>query len=135
MILIVGPAFSGKREYAGSILSGMAEQPAGKELPRKGSHFGAGVQAHDKILTEVQEMVTEEMDEASLAALADSLCERASILTASETGAGIVPVDGSLRKKREKQGRFLAILSGRADCVIRVFYGLPEVLKGSLTKV
>lgn len=117
MILIIGPAFSGKREYALRILRREEDQ-----CPEKASSAN--------LLTEVQELVSEDMDEGQLRALADSLCERGRILTASETGAGIVPVSYRERRIREMQGRLLCELSGRADIVIRVFYGIPEVLKG-----
>ena len=53
------------------------------------------------LLTEVQEQVLGQMDEAALQALADSLCRQAQIMTASETGAGIVPMDGPLRLLRD----------------------------------
>ena len=79
-----------------------------------------------------QELVTEEMDEDALEALADSLCERASVLTASETGAGIVPVGAGARRIRENQGRLLQMLARRADSVVRVFYGIPEVIRGQV---
>ena len=131
MILVTGPAFSGKREYARSILSGKVKIPGGRAGLTDGFMHREGESFPEEILTEVQEMVEAQMDEASLAALADSLCRRSSILTASETGAGIVPTDRVLRRKRELQGRFLCILAQRADCVVRVFYGLPEVIKPS----
>lgn len=132
MILIVGPAFSGKREYAQSLLSERANLWTRAGLKQGGLLLRDREAFRREILTEVQEMVSEKMDQAALDALADSLCEKASILTASETGAGIVPIDGTLRRKREVQGRFLTLLAQRADCVVRVFYGLPEVIKGSL---
>ncbi len=114
MILIIGPAYSGKREYARRIFS---EKTGREALP-------------EEILTEVQEPVLEEMDEEALTALAGTLCRRAVILTASETGAGIVPIEKAMRKKRENQGKLLSLLASRADSVIRVFYGIPEVIKG-----
>jgi adenosyl cobinamide kinase/adenosyl cobinamide phosphate guanylyltransferase len=113
MILIIGPAYSGKSAYAKML----AQQ--------KNRGDGPCV-----LLTEVQEQVLGQMDEAALQALADSLCRQAQIMTASETGAGIVPMDGPLRLLREKQGNLLSILAQRAECVVRVFYGIPEVIKG-----
>lgn len=139
MILIIGPAFSGKREYARKILEGKSILPASSFMIRTtGENAAAAVSMaeagrEESILAEVQEMVLEEMEEQELTALADSLCRRARILTASETGAGIVPVQSSLRARREKQGRLLSMLAQRSDTVIRVFYGIPEVLKGELT--
>ena len=139
MILIIGPAFSGKREYARSILEGKRILPGSisrirpEEEAASETISAADADWEELILTEVQEMVREEMEEQELLALADSLCRRARILTASETGAGIVPAESRLRRRREKQGRLLSMLAQRADSVIRVFYGIPEVLKGAHT--
>ena len=69
MILIIGPAYSGKSAYAKML----AQQ--------KNRGDGPCV-----LLTEVQEQVLGQMDEAALQALADSLCRQAQIMTASETG-------------------------------------------------
>ena len=131
MILIIGPAYSGKREYAAKLLSGKEKLPAGEIFPlREGDRMNLSAD-RDVMVTEVQKYVTQETDPDDLDALADSLCGRAVILTASETGAGIVPVDAAARRIREMQGRFLSILASRADSVVRVFYGIPEVLKCS----
>ncbi len=111
MILIIGPAFSGKMKYAKSLLLTATE-------------------AEKEILSEVQDMITDKMQDGDMESLADRLCEGAKILTASETGAGIVPVDPKERKIRELQGRLLQELVRRADRVVRVYYGIPETLKG-----
>lgn len=120
MILIIGPAYSGKREYAQIILR---KRPGGD---------GAAGETQGRLRTEVQELVTAKMDETDLRRLADSLARSAEILTASETGAGIVPVGEDIRRIRESQGKLLSLLAARADTVVRVFYGIPEVLKGEL---
>ncbi len=117
MILIIGPAYSGKSEYAHEIL--------------ERCFSGNG-----KILTEVQEMVSADNSDHesgdSAERIADILCSRAQILTASETGAGIVPMGADKRRERELQGKLISALARRADCVIRVFYGFPEILKGKI---
>lgn len=42
---------------------------------------------------------------------------------------GIVPVDAVLRAWREETGRYLNCLSAEAAHVVRLFCGLPQVLK------
>ena len=131
MILIIGPAYSGKREYAREFITRQKSQLADGKPAAPGCPSGREEGSAD-VLAEVQELVTEEMDEDALEALADSLCERASVLTASETGAGIVPVGAGARRIRENQGRLLQMLARRADSVVRVFYGIPEVIRGQV---
>ena len=52
------------------------------------------------------------------------------VLTCDEIGGGIVPLDPAERRWREETGRALGILAAAEGTrVVRVWYGLPEVLK------
>ena len=51
---------------------------------------------------------------------------------ACEVGGGVVPLDTEERKNREKAGRLACLLAARAETVVRLCCGLPEVLKGEL---
>lgn len=68
---------------------------------------------------------------ADLEALTDELAAH-EIVIASEIGGGIVPIDPSERKAREAAGRLSCLLARRAEIVVRVVCGLPQVLKGEL---
>lgn len=105
MIFITGPLFSGKRAYARTFCSEGEMCPDAQELA-----FG----------------------EADLPALADRLAEQYKVVISTETGGGVVPADAALRADREAAGRLACLLAERADTVIRVFCGLPMVLKGRL---
>jgi len=52
------------------------------------------------------------------------------VVIATEIGGGVVPIDPAERAKREAAGRLACALARRADTVIRVCCGLPELLKG-----
>ncbi len=116
MILIIGPAFGGKRGYAKKLM----------DLPA----FSKG-----KLLTEVQELPFltsgKNVSVEQIIEIADELCREGEILTASETGSGIVPMDTDSRLKRELQGKLVLELARRADAVVRVYYGIPEGIKGA----
>lgn len=49
---------------------------------------------------------------------------------ANEVGCGVVPMEAEQRRFRERAGRLSCLLAQRADTVIRVCCGLPQVLKG-----
>ena len=54
------------------------------------------------------------------------------VLIASEVGGGVVPMDPRQRAHREAAGRLAILLAREADTVIRVFCGIPTILKGTL---
>ena len=51
------------------------------------------------------------------------------IIICDDISCGVVPVDAETRLWREAVGRCMVLLSGYADSVIRVFCGIPAVLK------
>ena len=110
MTFIVGPLFSGKRRAAMELL-GCGEE----ELARRA-------------VWDVQELAAARSD---LEALAAELAAH-EVVIATEVGGGVVPADPAQRMAREAAGRLNCLLAERADRVIRVFCGLPTVLKGAL---
>lgn len=65
----------------------------------------------------------------NLEALAAALAER-QIVISTEIGCGVVPMDPAERERREAAGRLSCLLAERAETVIRVVCGLPQLLKG-----
>ena len=104
MLFITGPLYSGKRTFA--------------------------VQFGGRQIYEVQDRAAEM---AGLQALADELAAY-DVVTATEVGGGIVPIDPAERARREAAGRLACLLAARADCVVQLFCGLPTILKGELPK-
>ena len=64
-----------------------------------------------------------------LNSLADELAGRR-VVIATEIGGGVVPLDPAERERREAAGRLSCLLAERAETVIRVCCGLPQLLKG-----
>ena len=54
------------------------------------------------------------------------------VIVSNEVGQGIVPEHAMARSFREAQGRLNISLAKRADLVVQVVAGLPNVLKGTL---
>lgn len=110
MILIVGPLFSGKRQAAMDIL-GWSREELGQ-----------------RAVWDVQDLAASAED---LSALAEELSRR-DVVIATEVGGGVVPTDPAERAAREAAGRLTCLLARRAETVVRVFCGIPTVLKGKL---
>ena len=108
MILITGPMWSGKRRLAMQLLG--CDEAA----------------LESRCACDVQRLAAQRED---LAALADEL-SRFEVVTAAELGGGVVPADPQERAARERAGRLACLLAERADTVIRVFCGIPKVIKG-----
>ena len=53
------------------------------------------------------------------------------VVISSETGAGVVPMDPAVREAREKAGKLNCLLAARASEVVRVFCGIPQVIRKS----
>lgn len=67
--------------------------------------------------------------ESALSALRTRARRRTVILIGTDTGSGIVPLRLSDRQLREDAGRLQTRAAGLADWVIRLFCGLPDILK------
>ena len=107
MIFITGPLYSGKRDYACQLLGCGPE-----ELERRAVWDAQALAA----------------DCADLNALAEELALH-EVVIATEVGGGVVPIDAGERAAREAAGRLSCLLAQRAERVVRVFCGLPMVLK------
>lgn len=110
MILVTGPAYAGKQEYIC------------KKLHIPYEDFEKHGIRDAEILAAGEEDVLE---------LSERLAEY-EVVIMNETGSGIVPVDEKDRLFREKAGRLSCILADKADAVVRVVCGLPQMLKGEL---
>lgn len=102
MLFITGPLYSGKRTFAKPFVG-----------------------------RQIYEVQTLAVNAESLSALADELAQY-DVVTATEVGGGVVPIDPVQRAAREAAGRLACLLAERADCVVQMFCGLPTVLKGEL---
>lgn len=65
-----------------------------------------------------------------LRSLADRLSQK-EVVIATETGCGVIPLDPRERRNREAAGRLSCLLAERAETVVRICCGIPQVLKGS----
>lgn len=110
MIFVTGPLMAGKRDYIRAALGLSPEEFARRAV------------------WDVQTLAAEALD---LNALAEALSAR-EIVIATEVGGGLVPMDPAERAAREAAGRLSCLLAERADTVVRVCCGLPQVLKGQL---
>lgn len=110
MIFITGPLFAGKRQAAMELLGWSREE------------------LEARAVWDAETLAAQSED---LEALARRLSGYP-VVIASEVGGGVVPADPAERAAREAAGRLSCLLAGQAETVVRVFCGIPTVLKGTL---
>ncbi len=108
MIFVTGPLYSGKKTFV-----------------KKWMHWNDETMAQ-RAVWDVQELAAGCSD---LQQLAQQLSQK-QVVIAVEVGGGIVPASAHERASREAAGRLACLLAEKADTVIRVFCGIPTVLKG-----
>lgn len=109
MILIIGGAYQGKREYA------LANYP---ELELV-DDFQEQLREHSLNCRDTLSFTREQ-----LPILKDK------VLVFEDIFCGVVPMDTDQRRYREDCGRAMALLAANAQEVIRVFCGIGSKLKG-----
>ena len=110
MVLVTGPFCSGKKTFVREWKGWTQEQPA------------------KHAVWDVQKLAEQAQD---LEALCRKLSEH-DVIIITETGAGVVPIDARERHAREQAGRLGCLLAAKASCVVRVYCGIPTVIKGEL---
>ena len=119
MMLVTGGVASGKRTYVRSL--GFAEKDLAYASPDGAlPDPGAPVVVDAQLLA-----LAGPVGEGALADLAAR-----EVVVATEVGAGVVPAGPGERAWRERAGRLACDLAERAECVVRMVCGVPQVLKG-----
>ena len=127
MILVVGGAFQGKKEYAKKMFALTDADFV------DGVVCGSEELYQAKAVVHFHEYVRRCLQEGrELTGLADSLVKQNPdiIILANELGSGVVPVDAFDRSWRETAGRLCCELAKRADEVHRVVCGIGTVING-----
>ena len=108
MVFVTGPLYSGKKTFV-----------------KEWMHWDEETLSRNAVW-DVQVLVSDYDD---LVPLAGELRE-IHVGIAMEMGSGVVRVAAQERRDREAAGRLACLLAKKANTVIRVFCGIPTVLKG-----
>ena len=116
MILVIGGAYSGKREYVVSKL-GFSEADISND-----------VGGNTPVLSDLHQLLREAED---TDALILRLLEK-KVVICDEVGCGIVPAERADRIWRERVGRTCCLLAEHAEAVVRLNCGIASVIKGEI---
>lgn len=128
-VLIIGGSYQGKKKFAIEQF-GLADRvfyECGKDNVRDLDEYPAvnGLHLWIKAALEAGKSRLEVPEECLRAFSGKVIC-------CDDITSGIVPLDPIEREWREVTGRCLCALAKRAELVIRIHCGMPQVLKGSL---
>lgn len=127
MIVIIGGAFQGKMDYAKNEF----------DLKERDVFHCSGedmvIDFDKKVINNLERFtlacVREDIDpKECLEEYIDRLKDK--IIICDDISQGVVPMDETERAWREATGRCLVYLGQQADRVVRIFCGLPEIVKG-----
>lgn len=131
MILIIGGAFQGKLDYAKEAFALKEKQifDCTENDNAMMPYLDPMAKCYDHLDRFVLACVREEIDakayfEKTLEAQKDK------IFLLDDVTQGVVPMDATERAWREEVGRVGVFLAQHADQVIRIFCGIPQVIKG-----
>ena len=113
MIFVTGPAGAGKTDYVISL--GYSEEDISRaEI------------TDSPVVADVQDIAMN--TDCDIQELVRLLQEK-EVVICDEVGSGIIPVEKDMRKARETVGRTAIELAKRADRVVRVICGIPQIIK------
>jgi len=128
MVMIFGGVYQGKLEYALTrfglskkdvcfCADGSVTRPAGKKIIYEIDKWILALIKEDiNISEETEKFLLENHD---------------AIIICNDISCGVVPIDPVTRRWREEAGRFLGLLAQQSDNVIRLYCGIPIILKGA----
>lgn len=127
MILVIGGASSGKREYVMSEYGFSPEDLADAVISDKSANGDKSAISDKPVIYNLQDLAAQNPGQYKM--LVPELVKK-QVVICNEVGCGIVPLSAFEREIRESTGRLCIILAQKADRVIRIVCGIPSVIKG-----
>ena len=131
MILIVGGACQGKRDFAKNKFPDLTWAD-GRTCEEADLFHCQGIHHFHIYIKRLMEETAQEDRQSRVELLVERLWRenREAVILADEVGCGIVPLDALERAWREMAGRVCTYLAAHADQVYRVICGIGTVIKG-----
>ncbi|MEK4229999.1 bifunctional adenosylcobinamide kinase/adenosylcobinamide-phosphate guanylyltransferase [Solibacillus sp. FSL H8-0538] len=136
MQVILGGAFNGKRQYVKTQLKAIAshriftfegELPADKAFTKEQFII---IGSFEKII-ETRLHIDEDIVAEKLSAKLVQLDQETTVICiCTDMSRGVVPLDQKQRQLRDTCGRLYQKLCEESEQVVRVWYGIPQLLKG-----
>ena len=129
MVMVTGGAFQGKRRCLKELYK-FSENAiiSGADCRTDDVFSAAAVTDYHEL---VKRLIAENID---VSEFTERFCRENTnaAVTINEIGCGIIPLEKSERLYREEVGRAGCIIAAHSETVIRVFCGVPQLIKGDI---
>ncbi len=126
MILIIGGAYQGKKEYVKNRFNILNEEIY--ECSHIKNFLKEDFQNY-KAIQGIENLILEEDENFRLDELLLKDIFNEKIIIGLDMSQGVVPIDKNMRKLRRRNGELLSILANQSKEVIRVFCGIGRKIK------
>lgn len=133
MQIVFGGAFNGKRQYVKEMLSDKKPVWHEGELPESGSQLTVVAGLEHWIQEQLEKQIDEETIHQSVENAVQLQKNQELILILTDINRGIVPIDPIERRLRDVTGRIYQTLFKEAEQITRIWYGIPQSIKGADT--
>lgn len=137
MQVIIGGAYNGKRQYVKEQLQPIDNKHVfffEGEVPEnvftKDDYVIIG--NFERVITQLFHLEENEIVDVVMGKILKLDESTNLICICTDIGRGIVPLAPEERKLRDSSGRLYQQLLSKSDVVVRVWYGIPEILKGEI---
>lgn len=132
MHIVFGGAFNGKREYVKKRLAGQDVEWLESELPKGSVVFSIIVVAgiEHRIKTQLGNGISEFQIREEIQQMLAKYKDYKLMWVLTDMNRGIVPIDPLERELRDVLGRIYQFLFSEATEITRIWYGIPQNLKG-----
>ena len=129
MKMIIGGAFQGKTAFATSRFGISEEEILNGENCDSNAVFSAKCVNNFHVI--IRRLLEKNIDPIDFT---ECLCKEnpGAVIITNEIGSGIIPIEKSDRIWREQAGRAGCIIAKNSEIIVRVFCGIPEIIKGNL---
>lgn len=131
MHIVFGGAFNGKRRYVKELVGNEEAAWFEGELPNEAAPLAVIAGVEDWIKKQLQQGA----DEKTITCLVEQAISRQAperqIWILTDINRGIVPADPLERELRDVVGRLYQQLFSTASSVTRIWYGIPQTIKGA----
>jgi adenosylcobinamide kinase / adenosylcobinamide-phosphate guanylyltransferase len=131
MHIVFGGAFNGKREYVKEQLKNQKVSWYEEALPETVSSLAVVAGVEKWVEGQLRQGKKEEEIFMLVKSALRLLENSRQIWILTDINRGVVPIDPIERQQRDVVGRLYQFLFKEAESVTRIWYGIPEIIKGA----